>query len=194
MATEYIRSDELVNRHDSQLLIVDVQEKLMPAFDDKVRQQLIRNLQWLIQFAQRMSVPLSVTEQYPQGLGKTISELGVDDVDKPVKMLFSCAECLNWPAAFDGEQSRPKVIVAGIEAHVCVQQTVLDLLSLGYCVYLPADAVASRFKQDWRRALDRMANSGAIITTTESLLFEWCETSDTDEFKQLSKLLRERTF
>lgn len=194
MSTEYIRSDDLVNRNDSQLLIVDMQAKLMPSFDDTVRQKLIRNCQWLIKMARLFEVPLSVTEQYPQGLGKTIPELDLDEIEKPDKKYFTCAECLNWPAAFDEQQSRPKIVVAGIEAHVCVQQTVLDLLSLGYRVYLPVDAVASRFTQDYKTALKRLSNSGATLTTTESILFEWCETSGTDEFKQLSKMLRERTF
>lgn len=194
MSAEYIRSDELLNREESQLLIVDMQEKLMPAFEEKVREKLIRNCQWLIKMAELFGVPLSVTEQYPKGLGGTIPELGLEGVEKREKTLFSCVECLNWPAAFDGGQARPKIVVAGVEAHVCVQQTVLDLLALGYRVYLPADGVACRFEEDYTLALQRLANSGAILTSTESILFEWCGSAGSEEFKTLSRMLRERTF
>jgi nicotinamidase-related amidase len=98
---------------------------------------------------------------------------------------------LGWqPAAVDPE-GRDQIIVAGIEAHVCVLQTVLDLLAVGFRVYVPADAVASRKKLDWKIALGRMASHGAVITTTESVLFECCETAAAAEFKAISRLVKE---
>ena len=108
----------------------------------------------------------------------------------PEKIRFSAAEVLDWPAAAARDDDRDQVVVAGIETHVCVQQTVLDLLSQGYRVYVPADAVASRRKLDWKMALERMANCGAMLTTAESMLFEWCEVADTPEFKQVLDLIR----
>ncbi|MEZ6044592.1 MAG: isochorismatase family protein [Planctomycetaceae bacterium] len=193
MSSSYIRSDEQISRQDSQLLIVDVQEKLLPAFKDKVRQGLIANCQLLIEMAQLFEVPISATEQYPQGLGATVPELGLNNIEIPAKTIFSSWPALNWPAAFDGEVTRPRIIIAGIEAHVCVMQTVLDLISNGYRVYVPVDAIASRFKLDWKMALERFALAGAILTTTESVLFEWCEAAGSPEFKQLSQRLKEKS-
>jgi isochorismate hydrolase len=106
-------------------------------------------------------------------------------------MRFRCTETLEWGAAAEAEDDRDKIIVAGIETHVCVQQTVLDLLALGYRPYVPADAVASRQELDWQIALDRMALSGAVITTTEALLFELCETAAVAEFKAISELVKD---
>ncbi|MAT13824.1 MAG: isochorismatase [Planctomyces sp.] len=172
--------------------MVDMQEKLLPAFKDKVREGLIANCQLLIEMARLFAVPISATEQYPQGLGPTITELGIADLEIPAKTEFSSWPCLNWPSPFNDECERPRIIVAGIEAHVCVMQTVLDLLAQGYRVYIPVDAIASRFKLDWKIAVERLALSGAIITTTESVIFEWCGAAGTPEFKQLSQRLKAR--
>src|SRR6185295_2288401 len=101
-------------------------------------------------------------------------------------------EVLEWGTAAEQADNRYQVVVAGMEAHVCVQQTVLDLLSSGFQVFVPADAVSSRGELDWKIALDRMAGNGATIVTTESVLFEWCEVSGTPEFKQISQLIKER--
>lgn len=186
---DYVRSRELLARDDSRLLIVDVQEKFVPVIP--VAGQLIANCRKLIQGARVLGVPVAATEQYPRGLGGTTPELAELLPDRPEKLRFSCAECLKWVAAH--EDDRCKVVVAGIETHVCVLQTTLDLLSAGYEVYLPADALASRHKQDWRFGLERMANSGAVVTTTEAVLFEWCEVAGTEEFKEISRLVKSDT-
>ena len=187
--SEYVRSNELLSRSESRLLIVDVQEKLMPAIS--VADQLIRNCRRLIQGAKILGVPVSSTEQYPQGLGGTVAELA-SELDAPAaKVRFSCAECLSWGVAAQQPEERFKLVLAGIEAHVCVQQTALDFIAQGFRVHIPADAVASRHKLDWKMALARMADSGAILTTTESILFEWCEAAGTAEFKQISRLIRD---
>lgn len=210
----YVRSDELLSRHDSRLLIVDVQEKLLPFIP--VRDALIFNCRQLILAAQILDVPVAATEQYRKGLGPTAPELAELLGDIPDKFRFSCAEVLAWSAttgvaAAEGsacsaepaggaaagapvlaQGDRDKVVVAGMEAHVCVQQTVLDLLAQGFRVYIPADAVASRKKFDWEIALRRMSDSGAIVTTTEAVLFEWCEVAGTPEFKQISELVKAR--
>jgi nicotinamidase-related amidase len=184
--TDYIRSRELLARDDSRLLLVDVQQKLtaiMPGIELP-----IANCRKLLQGARILGVPVSATEQYPRGLGPTVPELA-ELVDMRVeKLRFSSAECLDWVRGDKGD--RTKVVVIGIETHVCIQQTVLDLLAAGFSVYVPADAVASRNPYDRDIALNRLRDSGATITTTESVLFEWCETSAAPEFKQISALIK----
>ncbi len=108
----------------------------------------------------------------------------------PSKLAFSCGGC---PEIFAGLRSRGihNVLVAGIEAHVCIQQTVLDLLADGWRVFVAVDAVGSRFDVDYRTALRRMDSAGATLTTTEAAIFEWCETAAAAEFKQISRLARE---
>jgi nicotinamidase-related amidase len=184
----YLRSPELLSRERAKLLIVDVQEKLIPAIP--VADQLIKNCRLLIDGASALGIPVSGTEQYPQGLGSTVPGLAEALGELPEKLRFSCAEVLNWhPAGMDPE-ARDQIVVAGMEAHVCVLQTVLDLLAIGFRVYVPADAVASRKKLDWKIALDRMSSHGAVITTTESVLFEGCEVAGTAEFKTISRLIK----
>jgi len=186
----YARNPELLSRQESKLLIVDVQEKLVPKIASL--DQLIANCRTLIQGAKILGVPVYATEQYPQGLGGTIPQLA-ELLERPVqKLRFSCAEALEWGLAAGQSDNRFQVVVAGMEAHVCVLQTVLDLLGSGFQVYVPADAVSSRSEFDRKIALDRMSASGATIVTTESVLFEWCEVSGTPEFKQISKLIKER--
>ena len=186
----YERSHELVSRGESQLLLIDMQEKVLTPIP--VREQLIANCRKLIESAKLFGVPISATEQYPQGLGPTVPELRelLDGLTIPDKVCFSAAECLGWGMAAENPDGRFQIVVAGIEAHVCVLQTVLDLLSSGYQVFVVADAVASRAKLDWKIALRRLAASGAIITTTESVMFEWCAAAGSPEFKQLSNLIK----
>ena len=179
-SVEHVRSSELLSRGESRLLIVDVQEKLVPLIP--VAGQLIRNCRRLIEGAKILGVPAFASEQYPKGLGKTVPELAAGLDQPPDKVLFSCAQCLNWGTAAEQPDDRHKVVVAGMEAHVCVLQTALDLIAQGFRVYVPADAVASRQKLDWKMALHRLADSGAVLTTTDSVLFEWCERAGTPEF------------
>ena len=192
MSSAYERSHELVCRSECQLLIIDMQEKVLAPIP--VREQLVANCGKLIEAAKLFSVPVVITEQYPKGLGPTVSELRgrLSDITTPEKLRFSAVETLNWGMAAERSDDRFKVVVAGIEAHVCVLQTVLDLLICGYQVHIAADAIGSRGKLDWKLALKRMASSGAVITTTDAILFEWCETAGTAEFKQLSKLVTGR--
>ena len=189
-SSEFIRSNELLSRTDSRLLIVDVQEKLLPLIP--VSDRLIENCRRLIEGAKILDVPVDATEQYPKGLGKTTPGLRKLLGEIPEKLRFSSAEVLNWESASVQEDDRDKIVVAGIECHVCVQQTVLDLMAYGFRLFIPADAVASRHKFDWEIALRRMSDSGATITTTESVLFEWSEIAGTDAFKQISKLITGR--
>jgi isochorismate hydrolase len=189
-SSEFIRSNELLSRSDSRLLIIDVQEKLLPLIP--VADRMVENCCRLIEGAKILDVPVDATEQYPNGLGKTTPVLAELLGEIPEKLRFSSAEVLDWGFASVQEDDRDKIVVAGIECHVCVQQTVLDLMAYGFRVFIPADAVASRHKIDWEIALRRMSDSGATITTTESVLFEWSEIAGTDEFKQISKLIKSR--
>ncbi|MEX2285603.1 MAG: hydrolase [Planctomycetaceae bacterium] len=188
-ASELFRSPELLSRGDSRLLIVDMQEKLLPFIP--VDENVIRNCRRLIEGARLLGVPIFATEQYPKGLGATTPELAKFFESIPTKQRFSGAQALGWGIAGSRPDDRFKIVVAGIEAHVCVQQTALDLIAQGFRVFIPADAVASRGKLDWKIALDRLSASGATLTTTESVLFEWCETSAAPEFKQISKLIKD---
>ena len=131
------------------------------------------------------------TEQYPQGLGPTVPELATRLGTIPGKVAFSCLACTEVAGQLDSEQ-RPKVLLAGIEAHVCIQQTALDLLTAGHRVYLAVDAIGARFPLDYEIALRRMESNGATLTTTEAALFEWCQAAGTPQFKQISALVRDR--
>jgi nicotinamidase-related amidase len=183
-----VRSAELLRRDRSRLLLVDMQERFMPTIPD--REALIARCHLLAQGAQLLSIPTHITEQYPKGLGPTIPELAEFATDRPAKTRFSCTECLGWLSPSPEEPFQ--IVVAGIEAHVCVQQTVLDLLALGYQVYVAVDSVSSRGEIDKQVALRRMELSGAVLITVEAVLFEWCEVAGTPEFKAISKLITGR--
>ena len=186
---KYLKSGELMSRGTSRLLVVDVQEKLVSRIFECDR--LLANCCRLARAANILQVPAFVTEQYAKGLGPTVPQLAELLPPPPDKLRFSCAEALNWGMATEQTDDRFQVVVAGIEAHVCILQTVLDLLSHGYQVFVPADAVSSRGELNWRIALERMAGCGATITSTESVLFEWCEVAGTPEFKQISQLVKD---
>lgn len=184
----YSRSPELLDRQSSALLVIDVQAKLVPHVREPKR--LIWNIGRLLRAAKLFEIPASATEQYPKGLGGTAPELAEHLGAIPEKLLFSCLECQSLVEAWKSA-ARPKVVVVGMETHVCVQQTVLDLIHLGFRPYVVADAVSARASLDHDTALRRMELSGAVITTTESVMFEWCQAAGTPEFKQISALVRE---
>ena len=183
------RSPELLTRADSALLVVDVQEKLLPLIHDQ--QRILWNIGRLLDGARILEVPAAATEQYPKGLGPTVSDVGKRIKGPlPQKLAFSCGAC---PEIFQAWHERGiyKIVVAGIEAHVCVLQTALDLLADGFRVHVVVDAVGSRQILDRDTAVRRMDSSGAVLTTTETVLFEWCEVAGTTEFKEISQLVRQ---
>ncbi len=188
MNTSLPRSPELLSRDTSALLVVDVQDRLLAVMAEARR--IVWNSRRLIDGATTLGVPVLATEQYPKGLGKTAAELLPLLGEIPSKLTFSCGGC---PEIFENlqEQGKYQILVAGIEAHVCVLQTVLDLLADGFRVFVALDAVGSRFDTDCQTALRRMESSGATLTTTEAALFEWCEVAGTPEFKKISALVRE---
>jgi nicotinamidase-related amidase len=168
------RSPELLSADDSALLVIDVQEKLVPVLHDSAK--LVWNVGRLVEGANLLKVFTAATEHYPKGIGPTIPALR-DRIDlKPEKRQFSCRECAGLIEEYK-QRGIYKLLICGCETHVCVLQSVIDLLGEGFRVHVAADAVSSRFTLDHEIALRRMDSCGAVLTTTEAVLFEWCETS-----------------
>jgi nicotinamidase-related amidase len=183
------RSPQLMLAEETGVLVVDVQQKLIGLIDGHAR--IVWNIRRLFDGAKLLGLLVLATEQYPQGLGPTTSELAglLDKVFD--KTAFSCGGCADLCHELNATGKR-KWLVCGIEAHVCIQQTVLDLLADGFCVYVAADAVGSRNRFDYEIAMRRMESAGATLTTVESALFEWCQDSKASQFKQISQLVREK--
>jgi nicotinamidase-related amidase len=180
-------TERLTGAHGA-LLVVDVQDKLLERIID--RDTVIANSVRLVKAAQCLQMPVWATEQYPKGLGPTTASIATLIPHRPAKTTFHCCAVPQLLEQLYGRRIR-HVTLAGIEAHVCVAQTALELLGLGFRVQIPADAVGSRHKLDWEFALRRLENAGASVTTTEAVLFEWTEASDRPEFKAISALVKE---
>jgi len=175
---------------DTGLLVIDVQEKLVPKIAGS--QALVRNIAFLIDGARLLGLPIQATEQYPRGLGATLPEIAQRlPPERPEKVAFSCCAIPSVPETFR-RLGRPKVVLAGIETHVCVLQTALDLLAQDFRVYLPADAVGSRYPLDHELALRRLEKAGAILLTSETAVFEWVGGAGAPQFKEVSRLVQER--
>lgn len=177
-----------MNRGDTALLVVDVQGKLVTLIPG--HEYLVWNISRLIDGAKILGLPVLATEQYPKGLGPTTPELAAKLGNIPAKLAFSCGECGELFEEL-GKQGIHRILVCGIEAHVCVQQTVHDLLAAGFRVYLAVDAIGARGRVDYETALRRMDSAGATLTTVEAALFEWCDVAGTPEFKQISNLVKQ---
>lgn len=179
----------LLDRHHTLALCVDIQERLLPHIHG--HEELVRRSAILIKGLRVLNVPIVVTEQYTKGLGTTVPEIAAAlGTYEPIeKMSFSCCGNPDVEAAVLGN-NRHQIIVFGIEAHVCVQQTVLDLIAQGQKVVVLDDCVSSRSANDARVALERMRAAGAVISTMESVLFELLRVSGTQEFKSISALVK----
>ena len=179
--------DRLIAREGG-LIVVDLQTKLLATL--RYGNLVVANAVRLIRAAQILSVPVWGTEQYPKGLGPSVSEIAELVPDILPKMSFHC-----FGASGLEEQLRERdvrhVTLTGIEAHVCISQTALELVDRGFRVQVPSDAVASRNKLDWDVALRRIERAGVVISSTEAVLFEWTETADRPEFKAISALIRD---
>lgn len=173
------------------LVIIDVQERLFNAMDAERRDDVIRNIKILGVAARRLTLPVVVTEQYPRGLGRTLPELRelLDDVAPIEKTTFSCCAADGFTDRLEALGGEP-VILAGIEAHVCVLLTALDLLRQGFRVSVVADAVCSRTPANFEAGLAQARQAGAVVTTTETVVFQLLGRADTDAFREISKLLR----
>jgi nicotinamidase-related amidase len=181
-----------LDRERTALVVIDVQERLFPAMDADHREEVMRNIKVLTAAARRLHLETLVTEQYPKGLGHTLQEVkdalpaGVQPVEK---VAFSClgADAFRSRLAATGAR---QLLLAGIEAHVCVLMSALDLLAEGFAVHIVADAVTSRTQANWRLAMAQLRQAGAVVTTTETVLFQLLRQADTDDFRELARLIR----
>lgn len=174
---------------DTGLLVIDVQTKLTALIPGA--RALERNIAFLLDAARLLGLPALATEQYPKGLGPTVPDLASRLPHRPEKADFSCCAVPSLVETLHRE-ARPKVVLAGIETAVCVLQTALDLIARDFDVFVVTDAVASRFAADHEVALRRMEREGAVLTTTESAVFEWVGTSTHPRFKEVSRLVQDR--
>ncbi len=178
----------------AQLLVIDVQEKLAPAMSDAG--PVIANSQRLIAAARHFGVPITISEQYPKGIGPTVDvlrEAAGGETRVFDKMAFSCAQdptIAGHLAQGRENASRSQIVITGIEAHVCVLQTALELFAAGYAVFVVADAIASRREASCQIALRRMEQAGVHPVTTEMVIFEWLGRAGTPDFKALMPLIK----
>ena len=181
-----------LDRARTALVVIDVQERLFPAMDADHREEVMRNIKVLTATARQLNLGTLVTEQYPKGLGHTLQELkdalpaGVQPVEK---VAFSCLGVDAFRSRLTATGAR-QLLLAGIEAHVCVLMSALDLLAEGYAVHIVADAVTSRTQANWRLAMAQLRQAGAVVTTTETVLFQLLRQADTDDFRELARLIR----
>jgi nicotinamidase-related amidase len=180
----------LLDASKSSLLIVDVQDRLLPAM--AVGNHVVARAKILQAAAKEMNVPVTISEQYPKGLGRTVPDFTSNDAKVFEKLAFSCwrDDAMRRHFITLHETGRPQVIVAGIEAHVCVLQTAIDLAQAGFATYVVADAVASRKQQSAELAFNRMAVSGVQVINTEMAIFELLGKAGSPAFKALSSLIK----
>lgn len=174
---------------NSQLVIIDVQEKLASVMPQEAMQQVIKNANVLLQAAKLLEIPTIFTEQYPKGLGKTCSQLSADDSQVVEKTAFSCCDEPAFKRRLTSDKSQ--IVLAGMEAHICILQTAMALHAQGrHQVFVAEDAVISRDPANKANALQRLQAAGVIVSNTESIIFEWLGKAEGDVFKQISQLIR----
>ncbi len=183
----------LCRQDDSLLLCIDIQERLYAAMPEPARKRLSDNTTILLKTADLLDIPVMCTEQYPQGLGKTLDTIrqrlpaGSPCFDKT---RFSCCGADGLRDALR-ETHKRQVVITGLETHVCVMQTALELLADGYEVFVADDAVCSRRMAHWKSALNRLRQTGVTALPTESVLFEWLRDASHEHFKSVSRMLRD---
>ena len=178
-----------IQTDQTQALIVDIQEKLFPHIHNK--DEILKNSIKLIKGLKLFDIPFIINEQYPKGIGHTISPIKdlLEDTQVYEKVTFSCYKTKTTMEKIK-DINKKFVIIFGIEAHVCVMQSVLDLLEDGFIPILVTDCINSRNPNDKEVAITRMIQAGAIPTTSESLLFELCVSAKNEVFKEISKLVK----
>lgn len=185
------RSEKLLSRDQSVLVAVDLQDTFLKPV--KVREQIVANVKMLVEIARQMEIPLIATTQNAEKLGSFEPTLGTELGNAPVinKLCFSCMASEEFAKILQST-GRTQVVLVGVEAHICIMQTALDLLKAGYSVHVPYDAVASRYKRDWKYALLRLAHSGVVVTSLESVVYEWLHEAGTESFRRVLPLLKAR--
>jgi len=184
-----MRNLKIFNSENSALLIIDIQEKILPVIYQSER--VIENTIKLIKGFKTLNAPVYFTEQYPKGLGRTDEKIkdALGENEPIEKMSFSCRGGGNLFMELR-DNGIEQVALCGVESHVCVMQTALDLVANGFQVHVAADAVSSRRELDYKAALDRMRANDIEITLTESILFEMLNVCGTEQFKTISKLVK----
>ena len=174
-----------IEREHTAAIVVDYQEKLVPVMNEK--EQLIHNSEILLKGLKILDIPMYITQQYTKGLGMSISEIqeATETTEYIDKIAFTAYDAVKWKL-----RAKKYVIVCGIEAHICVLQTVIDLKAAGFVPVLVADCISSRKESDKQIAIERARQEGAIVTTYESLLFELLQVAGTDTSKQIQRLIR----
>lgn len=176
------------NRVETTFILIDIQEKFLPVIYDI--ETVISNANKLVKGSSILKIPLIVTEQYPRGLGHTVNSISLENNQEIIeKIHFDCFGCNTFIERLDALNPKTLVIF-GIESHVCVLKTCLSAISKGYHVHIVADAVSSRTSENKAIALERMRQSGAFIVSTEMILFQLIDQAGTDEFKEISKLVK----
>ena len=178
-----------LHKDETVLVIVDIQERLAAVMDKK--KSVVDNCLHLIELSNLLKMPLLLNEQYPKGLGPTVSEIreAVDPYAPLEKVTFSCCSGPSFMEKLSG-LGKKKVLLTGMETHVCVLQTCIGLIEAGYIVHLVSDAICSRKKEDFRTAIEFMRDAGAVITCTETVLFQLLEKAGTEEFRVISKRIK----
>jgi nicotinamidase-related amidase len=183
----------VLNREDAALVVVDVQERLVTAIDKELYERSLKNFKIAIEAAGTLGLPILLTEQYPKGLGHTVPEvlraLEGKKHERIEKVSFSCGRDEGFLAAV-AKTARRQVIVIGMEAHVCVYQTSVDLINAGYELFVLDDAVSSRFLHNYASGIAALRDAGAVVVSTETAVFQLLKVAATPEFKKISSLLR----
>ncbi len=181
-------SKGIINRTHTALLVIDLQERLMPVIAGK--DEIFKNTNILMDGCGVLNVPVILTEQYPKGLGHTCAEVKIPEGSQPIeKVCFSCVQSIAVLQQLK-DKNIQSLILCGVEAHICVLKTALEALQQNFEVHVIADAVGSRVVYNKEIALLRMQQGGAFITSTESVLFQMLNEAGNDEFKAISKLIR----
>lgn len=183
-------SSALLAREHSQFVLIDMQQRLAGAMPAQPMQAVEKNCGVLLQTSQLLEIPITVTEQYPKGLGPTLESLTpwLGTAAPLEKTCFSCGQLPAFRNRLDQQHSQ--IVLAGMETHICILQTALELQSMGKQVFVVEDAVLSRNPDSKANALQRLRQAGVIVTNTESVAFEWLGSAEGDAFKQISRLLR----
>lgn len=183
------KQTNLATKKDSILIIIDLQEKLVPEIYKK--EETIENIKKLIKFSEALNIPFILTEQYPTGLGDTIPEIKETlSHYAPIKKIsFSCFGSGEFKEKIT-ELNPSTLIITGIETHICVNQTAIDALFKNFKVFVISDAVSSRTEENWKIGLEKMQNCGVQISSTEMLMYEILEKAGTKDFKKVLPILR----
>ena len=185
-------NEKLCHAKQSQLLVIDIQERLASAMPADVLENVVKNNNILLRAANELDIPVIHSEQYPKGLGNTvtaIAEVLPETSDTVTKTSFACSDSEGFNELV-AKQKRQQIIITGIESHICVLQSAMQLQRQGYIVHVVEDAICSRKKSNHKNAVARLQQNNVIINNVESVLFEWLRDATHPKFKMLSKLIK----